>query len=336
MALVLSAVLAAFPADEFGSALLPAAAPGVLPTWCAEHLELGQKCRSIGGRSAVLVEPSAAAAHQRNALCHAASDDEESPSLIPLMLYFGHNSSAECAVHRDQHNESLTYLAEQNAFAVLCFEAMANASYRIPEEMVDHTPCGKDDSTDLTHVIDVLTKVGMYSEKFDLSRLYVAGVSRGASFAGYAAHCLRDRRGIASVSSVAMVNGGLKLKGDGLTMPQESGSSYRHGECPSCKAWPFVPKKQLGLRLCAFAGSNDTLAAEGVDSGDHFRSAVQMVGVWQSLGNEGVGYFLEGGGHLQVESYEQVAGCLQIGTPGVYEGSRIPLLLGLNATEARP
>ena len=68
----------------------------------------------------------------------------------------------------------------------------------------------------------------------------------------------------------APVATGLKVRGDGVEMPE--------GEGADCDAWPFIPKKEAALKLCLRDGTRDAKEARAADEADDALGASAEVG----------------------------------------------------------
>jgi hypothetical protein len=121
----------------------------------------------------------------------------------------------------------------------------------------------------------------------------------GSAFSGYIANCLKQWQP-AHISAFATLGSGLKIKGDGYSLPTN------WGECEGCQYFPFAPVKftdSLGLKACVFTNTGD---------GHFHKTDMQLAKRWSELGNP-VETNVKPGGHCNNRNMPEIVKCLGIG-----------------------
>jgi hypothetical protein len=142
---------------------------------------------------------------------------------------------------------------------------------------------------------------------YDTSRLFFTGCSMGSAFTGYISSCWKQEHP-GDLSSFATHSTGLKVKGDGLSLPPDNyHPEYTWGECPDCQYFPFKAESysdKLGLKACIFDNTGD---------GDFYKTSVKLNSTWAKLGNRVETHF-GSGGHCEIHSHTDIVNCMDDGT----------------------
>lgn len=257
-----------------------------------------------------------------NTRCYSVIAPASAKTPMPVLFWFhGSGGSAKgCGLETDDQrvDHSLALEAVKNGFALVCGEATqyeitpggaGGGQWDIPEIMTDATgtPCDSSDSVDVNYMTAVLDSLGQ-AGTFDMKHLYTSGCSMGSAFSSYSSTCMRGLGH--SIPAFATHSTGLKIKGDGNTMPATTfDPGYTWGECPTCQYFPFVPTKQPDLKACIFDDYSDPTPMDPF----FYRTSLQLVKNYTAFGNK-VDHSYAQGGHCGIKSYMDIATCLDDGT----------------------
>jgi predicted esterase len=252
---------------------------------------------------------------------------DEPANKLPVLFWFhaSRGDASEC----DQR--PLASIAKQNGFALVCGEAVQYETveddvqkhlfeggyWNIPTVINDTTgtPCADSDTFDRLYVKNALAELEKL-KRFDTTRTFFAGCSRGAAFATYTSICHKQAPETAAhISAFATHSTGLKVKGDGIQFQNGQGKYVE--SCETCQYYPAKPfavpaTDTLGLKACIFDNTNDRLP-KSAQSPFYYYSSRQLASYWTMLGNKAETHF-GSGGHCEHIPYSQVARCLDDGT----------------------
>jgi len=145
------------------------------------------------------------------------------------------------------------------------------------------------------------------SNRLDLSLpgagVFTFGHSQGAMMSAQTAVCGATGAvaGMPAVTAFAQSASGLKLKGDGISIP------FGSGELETSEWFPIVPVPLPQLKLCSFGAMDDPSPAP---ENDFYRSGLTMEQQWGALGNPVQALWVPTGGHGQTCTFQQVLDCL--------------------------
>jgi hypothetical protein len=169
------------------------------------------------------------------------------------VVFFAHGSggsAANCAEGVDEHADTWVKLAMRHNFIYVCGEAviqsatnnitgksMQGGTWNLPEVFNDTSgrQCDGGSGSEAAYMQAVWAAMAAKPDEFDLTRRFVNGCSEGSAFSQWHAVCLHESDPT-SISAFITHSTGLKIKGDGNTLPPcSSDPSYTWGECPTCK-----------------------------------------------------------------------------------------------------
>lgn len=218
----------------------------------------------------------------------------------------------------------LASIAQSSGFALVCGEALQDifgrgGQWNIPEIITDATgtPCEGSDSHDIGYINAAVEWLNSQSDKYDTSRIFFTGCSMGSAFTSYISSCWKKSHPN-DLSAFATHSTGLKVKGDGLSLPPDNyDTDYTWGECPNCGYFPFKPEAHtddLGLKACIFDNTGD---------GDFYETSVNLASKWKELGNEAETHF-SSGGHCEIHSHVDIVNCMDAGTGRLLPNGPVP------------
>ena len=203
---------------------------------------------------------------------------ETAPRPAPVLIHL-HDDAAD-AIDCARNNGHWVHEAYAGGFALVCAEASATGyggaydnAWQFGMHGVVHdenaNPCLERHSNEIPFFRNIFNHLSA-AGTFNMERLYISGDRTGGAMAAYVASCFPAR-----VAGFTQFSQGLKLKGDGASMPG------RQGECDACEYWPakIFPSHALGRAFthCTFIDGSDstsgTLATNMCDAmadGDHY------------------------------------------------------------------
>lgn len=239
---------------------------------------------------------------------------------VPLFFWFHQSGgNAEDCGSLEDDETSLVSVAQKNGVGLVCTEAAqgtlgVGGQWAIPSQQTTETgtKCDASDSVDIDYMHGMFRELReSYASRIDIRAIFLAGISMGGAFSEYMSVCMNKELGDEHVFSFASHSTGIKVKGDGLTFPQDIQSKeHAWAECPDCGFFPFVPEKTNGtLKACLFDNTDDPTAEDPF----FYTSTMNLKKQWEELGNRAEVH-PGTGGHMRIHSFRSIMGCLDDGT----------------------